>query len=185
MAKKDKVKNIEIETPSDEAHNETEVLTEEGQLLLQIAVLEKKNAETNDKYMRTLAEFENFRRRSNQERLNWIKNANESLILKLCDILDDFERAFENTPEEDRESPLFTGMEAIKRKFSKILQNEGLEKIEAEDAEFDPMFHEALACPPSEVEKDKIISVIQNGYVLNNKVIRPAKVAVSAGLADE
>lgn len=185
---KDKPKTQEVlddaMAAAEELAHDTEVSTEIEVQEDRLAVLEREKAEAVDKYVRTLAEFENFRRRSNQERLNWIKNANESLILKLCDILDDFERAFDNTSEEERDTPLFKGMEAIERKFSKILQNEGLEKIEAENKEFDPMFHEALACPPSEVEKDKVISVIQNGYLLNNKVIRPAKVAVSAGLTD-
>jgi molecular chaperone GrpE len=186
---KDKLKKQEVlddaMTIPEELASDTEVSAEIAVQEDMLAALEREKAEAVDKYVRTLAEFENFRRRSIQERLNWIKNANESLILKLCDILDDFERAIENTPREDRDASLFKGMEAIERKFSKILQNEGLEKIEAENKEFDPMFHEALACPPSEVEKDKVISVIQNGYLLNNKVIRPAKVAVSAGAPDD
>ena len=146
-----------------------------------IIKLEKERTEANDKYLRTLAEFENFRRRTVQERVNWIKNANEGLILKMCDVLDDFERAFENHPEADRSDHLYQGMEAIYRKLQGIMKTEGVTKIETEAMDFDPMYHDAITYTPSDLKKDRIVSVIQNGYIMNNKVIRPAKVVLSSG----
>jgi len=143
--------------------------------------LEKEKIEANDKYLRTLAEFENFRRRTSQERINWIKNANESIILKLCDIIDDFERAFDNHPAGEEPDHLYLGMEAIFRKLQAVMKSEGVTKIETETMEFDPMYHDAVTYTPSDLEKDRIVSVIQNGYIMNNKVIRPAKVVLSSG----
>ncbi|MBW6516481.1 MAG: nucleotide exchange factor GrpE [Candidatus Cloacimonetes bacterium] len=143
--------------------------------------LEKEKNDANDKYLRTLAEFENFRRRSAQERINWIKNANESLILKMCDVLDDFERAFENHPLLENSDNLYQGIGAIYRKLLSVMKSEGVAKIETDDMEFDPMYHDAVTYTPSDLEKDRIVSVIQNGYIMNNKVIRPAKVVLSSG----
>jgi len=152
-----------------------------AELERRVAELEREKNESRDKYLRTLAEFENFRRRTTQERVDWIKNANEMLILKLCDILDDFERAFQNHPEKRQDDHLYRGMESIYRKLLTTLQGEGLSKIEAEGDDFDPMYHEAITYTPSELDKDRVVSIIQNGYILNNKVIRPAKVAISSG----
>jgi molecular chaperone GrpE len=146
-----------------------------------IAELEREKNEARDRYLRTLAEFENFRRRTAQERVDWIKNANEVLILKLCDVLDDFERAIQNHPDEERSEHIYRGMESIYRKLQSTLQSEGLNKIEAEGKDFDPMYHEAVTYTPSNLNKDVVVSIIQNGYILNNKVIRPAKVVLSSG----
>ena len=146
-----------------------------------IAELEREKNEARDRYLRTLAEFENFRRRTAQERVDWIKNANEVLILKLCDVLDDFERAIQNHPDEERSEHIYRGMESIYRKLQSTLQSEGLNKIEAEGKDFDPMYHEAVTYTPSNLDKDIVVNIIQNGYILNNKVIRPAKVVLSSG----
>jgi molecular chaperone GrpE len=143
--------------------------------------LEIEKKEVREKYLRTLAEFENFRRRNAQERLNWIRNANESLVLKLCEIIDDFDRAFRNNRPGNESAVIDQGMEAIYRKLLTILKSEGVTRIEAEEEEFDPMYHDAITYTPSDLEKDKVVSVIENGFIMNNKVIRPAKVILSSG----
>ncbi len=146
----------------------------------QIAALEQEVTELKDKYIRSAAEFENFRRRNISEKAAWIKNANERLVLDICDVLDNFERALHPQVEKNRES-FEKGIEMIFRQLSNLLKKEGVEKIEALECDFDPNIHEALAHIPSELEDNKVAAVIQNGYKMNDKVIRPARVAVSNG----
>lgn len=146
----------------------------------QLALLEIELAETKDKYIRAAAEFENFRRRNITEKANWIKNANERIVLDLCDVIDNFERALHPQVEKNRDS-FEKGIEMIFQQLSGLLKKEGVEKLEALGKEFDPEFHEALAHIPSELEENMVAAVIQNGYKMNNKVIRPVRVAVSNG----
>jgi molecular chaperone GrpE len=143
-------------------------------------LLEVENAELTDKRIRIAAEFENFRRRNISEKSDWIKNANQRIVLELCDVVDNFERALH--PESEKNLEAFTkGIELIFQQLENILKKENVEKIEALEREFDPNFHEALAHIPSESEENKIVAVIQNGYKMNDKVIRPVRVAVSNG----
>ncbi|MCD6177178.1 MAG: nucleotide exchange factor GrpE [Candidatus Cloacimonetes bacterium] len=152
------------------------VLTVEEKYLNLLA----ENAELKDKWIRNAAEFENFRRRSISEKSDWIKNATERIVLELCDVVDNFERAMHPEAEKNRES-YEKGIELIFQQLDGVLKKEGVEKIEALGKEFDPQFHEALVHIPSELEDNKIAAVIQNGYTMNSKVIRPARVAVSNG----
>ena len=143
-------------------------------------LLEIENAELNDKRLRIAAEFENFRRRNISEKSDWIKNANQRIVLELCDVVDNFERALH--PEIEKNLEAYTkGIELIFQQLENVLKKEGVEKIKALDEEFDPNFHEALAHIPSEMEENKVVAVIQNGYLMNNKLIRPVRVAVSNG----
>jgi molecular chaperone GrpE len=137
----------------------------------------------NDKYLRTAAEFENFRKRSVSEKSNWIKYATERLILELCDVLDNFERALQQKEKEQEPKAFRKGIELIYKQFNDLLQKEGVKKMEAMHREFDPNFHEALARIPAEQEENVIVAIIQNGYMMNEKVIRPTRVAVSNGEA--
>ena len=142
--------------------------------------LQKEYAELKDKRIRVIAEFENFRKRSFVEKVNWIKNANERIVLDVCDVLDNFERALHPEVEKNRKT-FEKGIELIFQQIESLLKKEGVQKIEALEKEFDPNFHEALAHIPSELEENKITAVIQNGYTMNEKVIRPVRVAVSNG----
>jgi len=137
--------------------------------------------EFKNKYIRLYAEFENFRKRSFAEKADWIKNANERLILDLCDVFDNFQRALENGVKEHQFEPFKKGVELIYQQIENILKKEKVEKIDALEKDFDPNFHEALAHIPSDLEKDKVSAIIQNGYKMNDKIIRIAKVAVSNG----
>ena len=163
---------VEVQT------QETEVTPEE-----RIAELEIEIAELKDKYIRSMAEFENFRNRSNREKADWIKLSTQKLALKVCDVLDNFERALEQIDEEAREDKLIKGFVLIEQQLRNVLASENVHKIEALGAEFDPALHEALAHIPSDVEENTITAVIQNGYMSHDVVIRPAKVAVSSGQA--
>lgn len=136
-------------------------------------------AEAKDKYMRLYAEFDNHRRRTSKEKLELIQNANEGLIGTLLPILDDFERA-EKSNANTSDSGV-AGFLLIKSKLVKVLEQYGVKSMEIKAAtEFNPDFHEAITQVPSPEEsmKGKIVDVIEKGYLLNDKVIRYAKVVI-------
>jgi molecular chaperone GrpE len=145
-----------------------------------IVLLEIELAEMKDKYIRAAAEFENFRKRNVTEKSNWIKNANERIVLELCDVVDNFERALHPEAEKNQES-FEKGIGLIFQQLNNLLKKEGVKKLETLGEEFDPNFHDALAHIPSELEENMIAAVIQNGYEMNDKIIRPVRVAVSNG----
>ena len=136
---------------------------------------------TKDKWIRTVAEFDNFRRRSTIEKSTWIKNATQRVMLELCDVIDNFERALMQDHDNGDGKSFEKGIKLIYKQLTDLLTKEGVKKIEAMDQDFDPKYHEALTKIPSEKEEDKIIAVIQNGYMMNEKIIRAARVAVSNG----
>ncbi len=150
-----------------------------------IVALEVEVAELKDKYIRSAAEFDNFRRRSALEKQNWIKNATERVMLEICDVQDNFERALHSDNEKTDEKSYKKGIELIYQQLSNIMKKEGISKIESLNSEFDPKFHEALAHIPSDLEENIVVAVIQNGYKMNEKIIRPARVAVSNGQTPE
>jgi len=137
--------------------------------------------EARDHALRAQAELQNFRRRKEREVAERIALANESLILELLPVLDDFERAFNAIPDEDREAhkAWIGGFELIYRKLQKILENQGLEAIDA-SGEFNPEVHEAVTMTPSdEVESGHIVTEFRKGYKLKDKVIRASLVSVA------
>ncbi len=140
----------------------------------------EKLAELNDKYLRKCAEFENFRRRTIKEKADLILNGAEKTITKILPVLDDMERAIEQGKKTDDVSALREGIDLIYKKFIKVLEGEGVKKIETEDQDFNVDFHEAIAMVPGveDEKKGKVIDCVQTGYTLNDKVIRYAKVAV-------
>jgi molecular chaperone GrpE len=142
------------------------------------------NEEVNlwkDRYMRNMAEFDNFRRRTLKEKSDWIKTATEGIVISLCDVMDNFERAWSQLSDEEHEDPFIKGVKQIEQQLWSILSKEGVEKVESLKENFDPNVHEALAHIPSEHDENIVAAVIQNGYKLNGKIIRPARVAVSNG----
>jgi len=145
------------------------------------AKLEQEVAEWKDKYLRNMAEFENFRKRSNQEKADWIKLATQKLALDICDVLDNFERALAQTGEEHKEDKLIKGFAMIEQQLRTVLERENIRKIDALGKDFDPQWHEALAHIPSDYDENIVAAVIQNGYTIHDKVLRPARVAVSSG----
>jgi len=125
--------------------------------------------------LRTVAEFENFRRRSLEEKSSWIKNATQRLVLEICNVLDNFERALHSEMKDANGESFKKGVEMIYQQLEDVLKKEGVQKIDALEKDFDPNFHEALAHIPSELEENKVAAIIQNGYLMNDKVIRPAR----------
>ena len=137
-------------------------------------------AELKDKWLRSVAEFENYRKRTLKERAELILNGGEKFITAILPILDDMERAIANGEKTDDPEVLREGMMLIYQKFMKTLEAQGVSKIETEDADFDTDVHEAVAMVPGmgDDKKGKVIDCLQQGYKLNDKVIRHAKVAV-------
>ena len=146
-----------------------------------ISQLETEVNELNDKYLRAMAEFENYRKRSIAEKADWIRLATQKLALEICDVVDNFERAFSNAKPADLANPFVQGIQLIEKQLAKALEKEGVKKIEALGKDFDPDFHDALAHIPSEFEENTVAAIIQNGYTMHDKVIRPVRVAVSNG----
>ena len=126
------------------------------------------------------AEFDNYRKRTLKERTELILNGGEKVITAILPILDDMERAIENGTKTDDPEVLREGMTLIHQKFMKTLESQGVSKIDTKDADFDTDVHEAVAMVPGmgEDKKGKVIDCLQEGYKLNDKVIRHAKVAV-------
>ena len=133
-----------------------------------------------DKYLRQVAEFDNYRKRTLKERQELIFNGGAKAITALLPVIDDMERAIANGAKTDDPQVLREGMELIYQKFIKILEEQGVSKIETENANFDTNLHEAIALVPGmgEDKKGKVIDCMATGYKLNDKVIRYAKVAV-------
>ena len=141
---------------------------------------EEKYAELNDRFLRLYAEFENFRRRSNKERLEVISSANAGLLKDLLPVLDDFDRAALNNEQVTDVDLVKEGFLLIHNKFRSILDSKGLKEMTAKGEVFDSELHEAIANIPvsEEDQKGKVIDDVEKGYYLNEKVIRFAKVVV-------
>ena len=151
---------------------------EEEKTPLEIA--EEEVAVLKDKYLRSVAEFDNYRKRTLKEKTELILNGSEKAVTAILPILDDMERAIENSAKTDDPAVLKEGMELILQKFIKALEGMGVKKIDTADADFNPDFHEAIAMVPGmgDDKKGKVLDCVQTGYMLNDKVIRHAKVAV-------
>lgn len=145
------------------------------------AELGDKLAKEKDSYIRLMAEFENFRRRSSEERLSLVSTAAADTIKGLLPVLDDCERAMAIL-ETSQDEAAKEGTKLIYEKLSGYLKTRGLEVIKAKGEKFDTDFHEAVTQFPVEDEgqKGKVVDVIQNGYMLNGKILRYAKVVVGA-----
>ena len=145
-------------------------------------VLKAELAAANDRTLRLMAEFDNFRRRSAKEQLDLIETANGKLLEKLSEVQDNFERAFAAENKAKDLEAFEKGMQMIFNQFSKVLTDAGLEQIDPTGKEFDPNLHEALMQQPSEtIPEGNVVTVFQKGYKLKNKILKTAKVIVSSG----
>ena len=158
--------------------DDVEQLQEEIEALQkQLEEAQAKAAENLDGWQRAQAEFINYKNRVQRDReLDYVSMKGD-IIKRVLPILDDLERALANRPED---SSWASGMELIARKFRSVLEAEGMRRIEATGQPFDPNFHEAISSEPNEdVESGHVIEVVQNGYLLGERVIRPAIVRVA------
>jgi molecular chaperone GrpE len=143
----------------------------------QLAEAESKMSEYKDGWARSQAEFQNYKKRIERDNELTYAYMKGDIIKKVLPALDDLERALQNRPTDDAWAG---GIELIARKLQNILESEGVKRIEAKGAAFDPNFHEAITHEPSEeVESEHVIDVVQNGYMLGERVIRPALVRVA------
>jgi molecular chaperone GrpE len=158
---------------------ETEVEVEE-KAEDEVLKLKEQIDELNDKFLRSVAEFDNYRKRTLKERAELILNGGEKVLTAILPVVDDMERAIENGAKTDDPAVLREGMELIYHKLMKVLESQGISVIATEDADFDTDVHDAVAMVPGmgDDKKGKVIDCVQKGYKLNEKVIRHAKVAV-------
>ena len=174
---KDEILNEEnVENTATETAPEAEQAAEDATVENSLA---DKILEMNDKHLRLMADFENYKRKTIKERADLIKYGGEQVFINLLPIIDDFERAIQHLPEED--SPIKEGIVLIHSKFINFLNSNGVKEIETKDADFNTDFHEAISLfpAPSPELKGKIIDCTQKGYTFHDKVIRYSKVVVA------
>jgi molecular chaperone GrpE len=142
-----------------------------------LAEAESKTSEYKDSWLRSQAEFQNYRKRVERDNELTYVSLKGDIIKKILPVLDDMERALQNRSVDD---PWANGIELVARKFQNILESEGIKRIEAVGKEFDPNFHEAISHEPADgVQSGHVIGVVQNGYMIGERVIRPALVRVA------
>jgi molecular chaperone GrpE len=141
--------------------------------------LQRERDELVDTLQRIQADFENYRKRAARDQQSLVARAHERLVKELLPVLDDLERALE-AAEAHEEAKLEEGVALVARSLADILRKEGLEEVST-DGRFDPHVHEALLSQPSEADEGSVIEVIQKGYRLGDRVLRPARVVVSSG----
>src|ERR671924_2410228 len=145
---------------------------------LELEALRAENEELIDSLQRLKAEFDNYRKRAAREQESLSARAAERLVKELLPIVDDLERALE-AAEEHEEAKLEEGVRLVHRQLASALEREGLAEIKT-DGKFDPHVHEALLAQPSDAEEGSVIDVLQKGYRLGDRVLRPARVVVAA-----
>jgi len=165
----EKPETEKAETHGEEPEKEQDTKTEENK--------EEKADDLNDKYLRLMAEYQNYRTRTAKEKTDIYAHANEEFACGLLDVIDNFERAMAAKPDGDK---FAEGMELILKQLQTVLEKNGVKEIEALGKPFDPNFHNAVMTEDAEgAESGTVTKVLQKGYVLNSKVIRPAMVGVA------
>jgi molecular chaperone GrpE len=145
-----------------------------------VAEKEEKLKELNSKYLYLSAEFENFKRLKAKEKQDILKFGNEALIMELIPVIDDLERALDHIEKTDANKGILDGVQMTINSFLKVLEQAGVERVEAVGKKFDPNFHEALFQEEREdVEPDVVVSELQKGYLLNGRLVRASRVSVS------
>ncbi len=171
-----------VATEQEEILNEDEQQTIEAQndIEKEIETLREKCADLADKNLRMMAEFDNYRRRTNKEKLDLISTAGERIFKDMLPLLDDIERARQAMQQTEDIQALREGIDLIYQKFISFLEKNDVKQISTEDADFDTEYHEAITTfpAPTPEQKGKVIDCTQKGYTLGEKVIRYAKVVV-------
>ncbi len=175
---KDSEKELKTDVSADESEKAEETAEETEKDPLEAA--NEQIAELKDKYLRSVAEFDNYRKRTMKEKAELIVNGAEKTVSAILPVMDDMERALATAEKAEDVEALKEGMKLIFQKFEKCLKGLGVNKIDTKDADFDTDFHEAVAMVPGmgDDKKGKVLDCVQTGYTLNDKVIRHAKVAV-------
>ena len=183
--KKDEKLDVEIENDKTNSEEESIPETESENLEERVAELEEKNGELNDRLLRRAAEFENYKRRTDNEKTALFKYAAEPFILKVLPIYDDLKRSMEHIDNDNLES-VREGFKMITDKFAQVLDGQGVKKMETVGEEFNYEYHEALLQQPSnDVPADTILEEVESGYLYKDKVLKHAKVIVSQGVENK
>jgi molecular chaperone GrpE len=154
---------------------ETQETTEGGE--------DERLAALEDKLLRVAADFENYKKRAARERAEYVTHANERLVKELLPILDDLERALDAVGEH-QEATVEEGVRLVHRSLASLLERNGVKEIDTE-GKFDPHVHEALLSQPSDAEEGSVIDVVQKGYTIGDRVVRPARVVIAAAPTEE
>jgi len=177
---------VDDEKKSEEKINNEETASEQKQEEeadkrdLRIAELEKEAAELKDKFLRKVAEFENYKRRTENDQFNLIKYSAASFIVRLLPVIDDFERSLDHIEDAKDIDAIKEGLKLIYGKLKKALDEEGVKKIDAVGKPFDVEYHEAIMQRPDDsVEPHTVLNEVEKGYLYKDKVIRHSKVIVS------
>ncbi|MCA1554321.1 MAG: nucleotide exchange factor GrpE [Chloroflexi bacterium] len=136
-------------------------------------------AEYKDRWLRAQAEFQNFRKRQERESAEARAMASADMVKTLLPVLDDFDRAFRNVPEEYADDSWINGFRLIERKFKQVLEQAGVKPIETVGKTFNPNFHESVASEERDEPHGTILEEYRKGYILNDKVLRPAMVKIA------
>ena len=168
------------EQPQDEQAENAVPMTHEEELEKELETAQETIEEQKDKYLRLSAEFDNYRKRTMKEKAELILNGGEKTISSILPIVDDFERALKNMETATDVAAVKEGVELIYNKFMSVLAQDGVKVIETKEQPLDTDYHEAVAVipAPDKALKGKILDCVQTGYMLNDKVIRHAKVVV-------
>jgi molecular chaperone GrpE len=185
VEKKKQTQEEELEENQTEAVETSQAMSEElEQLTAEVEALRKKleeaaskTSEYKDSWLRSQAEFQNYRKRIERDSELTYITLKGDIIKRILPVLDDLERALQNRSADDAWA---NGIELVARKFQNILESEGIKKIDAVGTEFDPNFHEAISHEPADgTQSGHVIGVVQNGYMIGERVIRPALVRVA------
>lgn len=170
----DRVEDLENQTPQ-----ESDVNLEQEEID-EVTVLQNQIEQLNDKYLRLYAEFDNFKRRTQKERVELLQTAGKDVIVSLLPVLDDFDRALKAMETATDIRPIKEGILLVDTKLKNILAQKGLKAVDSINKDFDTDYHEAITTIPSPSDdlKDKVIDEVEKGYTLNDNVIRFAKVVV-------
>jgi len=168
-------------TENEELKTDTNENLDEAQVESNAEELKAKEEDFKEKYYYLAAEMQNMQRRAEKEKDNLLKYGSEKILRDLLEVVDNFERTlgFIKDDKDEKVKNLYIGLDMVSKQFIDTLSKHGLKKVEAVGEEFDPNFHEALAQQPAEDKKDmEVLQVHQEGYTLNERLIRPAKVVV-------
>ncbi|WP_316803772.1 nucleotide exchange factor GrpE [Pedobacter nototheniae] len=185
--KEENIMNTENTSENTAAENveNSDAVTNETEQAVELSAEEKLQAEVqqlNDKYLRLYAEFDNYKRRTQKERVELLQTAGKDVIVSLLTVLDDFDRALKAMETAADVEPVKEGVLLVHNKLKNILAQKGLKDVESISKEFDTDFHEAITNIPAPTAdlKGKVIDEVEKGYTLNDNVIRFAKVVVGA-----
>ncbi|MCK5456583.1 MAG: nucleotide exchange factor GrpE [Melioribacteraceae bacterium] len=187
--KEEKKKKVEVEIKEEEEvkAEETSKNKDDAQpdLKERVVELEKKNEELNDRLIRRLAEFENYKKRTDLEKSEIFKYASESFIVKVLAVHEDLQRSLSHIEDENKDA-LRDGLKLVAEKFTQILDEQGVKKIDAMGKEFDHEYHEALLQQPSkEFSPNTMINEVESGYMYKDKVLKHANHIVSQEVVEE